>query len=351
MSAPTRDKGNTVVLHVAESTAEMPAAAEPYTPPKTVTAEGVRPYPGAPAAPREPSLPRRRIANPQSPWSTAYRRLKRNKMAVFGLMFLFAMFLFSFVGPLFSPYTEGRVNVALIHKPPSASHWLGTDDLGRDVLTRLMQAGRISLLVGIVSMVLSVLVGAILGVLAGYYRGLVDHLIMRAADVLMSIPEIPILIVIGAILSDLKISSEYRIYVVMLLIGFLAWPSLARLVRSQILSLRERPFMLAAEALGLRDRRKLRHLLLNAAPTLIVVATLGVARAILSESVLSFLGLGVVPPTPSWGNMLQAANTLIDFQLRPWLWIPPGVAIFLTVIAINLVGDGLRDALDPRTNR
>jgi peptide/nickel transport system permease protein len=195
------------------------------------------------------------------------------------------------------------------------------------------------------------LVGAILGVLAGYYRGLVDHLIMRAADVLMSIPEIPILIVIGAILSDLKISSEYRIYVVMLLIGFLAWPSLARLVRSQILSLRERPFMLAAEALGLRDRRKLRHLLLNAAPTLIVVATLGVARAILSESVLSFLGLGVVPPTPSWGNMLQAANTLIDFQLRPWLWIPPGVAIFLTVIAINLVGDGLRDALDPRTNR
>ena len=261
------------------------------------------------------------------------------------------MFLFSFVGPLFSPYTEGRVNVALIHKPPSASHWLGTDDLGRDVLTRLMQAGRISLLVGIVSMVLSVLVGAILGVLAGYYRGLVDHLIMRAADVLMSIPEIPILIVIGAILSDLKISSEYRIYVVMLLIGFLAWPSLARLVRSQILSLRERPFMLAAEALGLRDRRKLRHLLLNAAPTLIVVATLGVARAILSESVLSFLGLGVVPPTPSWGNMLQAANTLIDFQLRPWLWIPPGVAIFLTVIAINLVGDGLRDALDPRTNR
>ncbi|UQZ83785.1 Oligopeptide transport system permease protein OppC [Paenibacillus konkukensis] len=286
-----------------------------------------------------------------SPWQAAYRRLRKNKLACAGLLFLLAMLLFCFVGPLFASDTAGRVSVSLINKPPSGSHWLGTDNLGRDVLTRLMQAGRISLLVGLVSMVLSIVLGSLLGAIAGFYRGFADHLIMRIADILLAVPEIPILIIIGAILSDLKVPSEYRIYMVMLMISFMAWPSLARLVRSQILSFRERPFMLAAEALGLRDRRKLVHLLLNAVPVILVVATLSVARAILSETVLSYLGLGVVPPTPSWGNMMAAANSLIDFQTRPWLWIPPGTAIFLTVIAINVLGDGLRDALDPRMKR
>ncbi|UUZ97215.1 ABC transporter permease [Paenibacillus sp. P25] len=277
--------------------------------------------------------------------------MRKNKLALSGLVFLLAMVLFCFIGPLFSGHTTDRVTVSLINKPPGAAHWLGTDNLGRDVLARLMQAGRISLLVGLVSMVLSIVIGSVLGTLAGFYRGFVDHLVMRTADILLTVPEIPILIIIGAILSDLKVPSEYRIYFVMLLISLMAWPQLARLVRSQILSFRERPFMLAAEALGLRDRRKLYHLMLNAVPVIIVVATLTVARAILSESVLSYLGLGVVPPTPSWGNMMASANSLIDFQTRPWLWIPPGTAIFLTVISINLLGDGLRDALDPRTKR
>ncbi|MBE1446543.1 oligopeptide ABC transporter permease [Paenibacillus sp. OAS669] len=295
--------------------------------------------------------PQGKAAPSSSLWRTSYRRLIRNKLAVSGLLFLLVMFLFCFVGPLFSEPTTGKVNVALINKPPSVSHWLGTDNLGRDVLSRLMQAGRISLIVGLVSMVLSVTIGSLLGALAGFYRGVVDHLVMRTADILLAVPEIPILIIIGAILSDLKVPSEYRIYLVMLMISFMAWPSLARLVRSQILSFRERPYMLAAESLGLSDKRKIVHLILNAVPIIIVVATLSVARAILSETVLSYLGLGVVPPTPSWGNMMAAANSLIDFQTRPWLWIPPGSAIFLTVIAINLLGDGLRDALDPRTKR
>ncbi|MEC0266363.1 oligopeptide ABC transporter permease [Paenibacillus anseongense] len=284
-------------------------------------------------------------------WGTARKRLGRKKLAMAGLSFLLFMTLLCVIGPLFSDYKEGKVIVSLINKPPNVEHWLGTDQLGRDVLTRLMQAGRISLLVGVVSMVLSVVLGSLLGALAGYYRGAVDNIIMRAADILLAVPEIPILIIIGAILSDLKVPSEYRIYLVMVMISFMAWPSLARLVRSQILSFRERTFMLAAESLGLRDRRKIVHLLLNAVPVIIVVATLSVARAILSETVLSYLGLGVVPPTPSWGNMMAAANSLIDFQTRPWLWIPPGTAIFFTVIAINLLGDGLRDVLDPKLKR
>jgi peptide/nickel transport system permease protein len=285
-------------------------------------------------------------------WRDAFFRLRRNKMAMAGLVFLVLMFLFCFIGPFFSPYASGKVNTVMINKPPSASHWLGTDGLGRDILTRLMQAGRISLTVGLASMVLSVLIGSVLGVVAGYYRGVVEQLIMRTADMLMTIPGLPLLFIIGAILSEWKVPAESRIYIVMVMLSLIGWPELARLVRSQILSLREREFMQATEALGLRDRRKLfGHLLPNTVPVLIVVATLRVGGAILNESVLSYLGLGVVPPTPTWGNMIDAANSLIDFQKRPWLWVPPGLAIFATVIAINLLGDGLRDALDPKMKK
>jgi len=291
-------------------------------------------------------------AKPASPWAHAFRRLRKNKMAVTGLVFLVLMGLFCTVGPLFSPYVDERVTGANFNRPPSASHWLGTDNLGRDILTRLMLAGRISLTVGIASMLLSVLIGSVLGAVAGYYRGFVDQVIMRFADVLMTIPSLPLLIIMGAVLSDLKVPSDYRIYIVMLMLSILGWPGLARLVRSQILTLSQREFMQATEVLGLRDRRKIFvHLLPNTLPLLIVVATLSVAGAILSESVLSYLGLGVTPPTPSWGNMMDSANSLVDFQKRPWLWMPPGVAIFTTVIAINLLGEGLRDALDPKMKK
>ncbi|SCW44089.1 peptide/nickel transport system permease protein [Paenibacillus tianmuensis] len=302
------------------------------------------PGPGWPGA----AVPARKTVA-DSPWRQAARRLRKNKLAVIGLGFLVFMILFCFLGPYLSPYANGKVDVARINKPPSALHWLGTDNLGRDVLTRLMQAGRISLTVGVASVVLSVAVGSVLGALAGFYRGIVDQVIMRFADVLLTIPSLPLLIIMGAVMSEWKVPSDYRIYIVMLMLSFLGWPGLARLVRSELLVLREQAYMQAAEALGLRDQRKMfRHLLPNTVPTLIVVATLHVAGAIISESTLSFLGLGVVPPTPSWGNMLDAANSLIDFQKRPWVWIPPGVAILTTVIAINLLGDALRDALDPR---
>ncbi|MBT2764560.1 oligopeptide ABC transporter permease [Paenibacillus sp. ISL-20] len=289
---------------------------------------------------------------PDSPWRMAIRRFSRNRLAVIGLIIIVFMFLLCFIGPVFSPYSLFDYSVADKNLPPSSKYWLGTDKLGRDVLLRMMLAGRISLTVGLIATGISVIIGATLGALAGFYRRWVDTLIMRIADVFMAMPTLPILIILGAVLSDLKVEPSERIYFLMVIIGILGWSGISRLVRGQILTLREQEFMQATEALGLKDRRKIfRHLLPNTIPIIIVSATLGVAGAILFESALSFLGVGVVPPTPSWGNMISAANNLIDFRKRPWLWIPPGMCILVTVVAINLIGDGLRDALDPKMKK
>jgi len=285
-------------------------------------------------------------------WRQSLRKLAKNKLAIFGFFIVVLMFAACFIGPLFSPYADNKTNMAMMNKAPSLKHWLGTDALGRDVLTRVLQAGRISLTVGLASMVLSVFLGTLLGAISGYYRGVVDQAIMRLADLLMSIPSLPMLFIFGALLSEWKVPPEYRMYIVMIMLSIVGWPGLARMVRGQILSLREREFMQAAVVLGLRDRRKLfNHLLPNLAPLIIVIATLNIGGSILAESVLSFFGLGVMPPTPTWGNMIDAANNMIDFQTRPWLWIPPGFSIFITVIAINIFGDGLRDVLDPKKGR
>ncbi|AYB47294.1 oligopeptide ABC transporter permease [Paenibacillus lautus] len=305
----------------------------------------------AEAAPLKTNLPVPK-KQPDSPWRIAIRRFSRNRLAVIGLFIIVFMFLLCFIGPFFSPYSLYDYSVLDKNLPPSSKYWLGTDKLGRDILLRMMLAGRISLLVGLVATGISVIIGATLGALAGFYRKWVDTLIMRVADIFMALPTLPILIILGAILSDLKVEPSDRIYFLMLIIGVLGWSSISRLVRGQILGLREQEFMQATEALGLKDRRKIfRHLLPNTVPIIIVSATLGVAGAIIFESALSFLGIGVVPPTPSWGNMISAANNLIDFRKRPWLWIPPGMCILVTVVAINLIGDGLRDALDPKMKK
>lgn len=287
-----------------------------------------------------------------SPWKTAFRRFGRNRLAVIGFIIIALMFLICFVGPLLSPYSLLDYNVKNKNLSPSLSHWLGTDKLGRDILLRVMLAGRISLMVGLVATFISVIIGATLGAVAGFYGKKIDTLIMRFADIFMALPSLPILIIMGVVLSDLQVEPKQRIWFLMLIIGVLNWTTIARLVRGQILSLREQEFMQATEALGLRDNRKIfRHLLPNTIPVIIVTATLSVAGAILSESALSFLGVGVIPPTPSWGNMISAANNLIDFGKRPWLWIPPGMCILITTVAINLIGDGLRDAMDPKTKK
>ncbi|QHQ58072.1 oligopeptide ABC transporter permease [Bacillus velezensis] len=289
---------------------------------------------------------------PPSLWKQTYRRLLQHKLTVISLLFLCFMFLLCFIGPSFSPYITDRTDISNANQQPGIHHWLGTDQYGRDVLTRLMLAGQISLTVGLASMVLSLVIGSLLGAAAGFYRGAADMIIMRIADMLMSIPGLPLLLILAAVMSEWKVPSEYRMYLIMMMLSLIGWPGLARLVRGQILSLKEQPFMMAAEVLGLSDKRKiLYHLLPNTLPLLLVAATLHVAGAMLSESALSFLGLGVAPPTPSWGNMMEAANHFMDFTLHPWLWIPPGTAIFLTVVAIHLLGDGLRDAFDPKVKR
>ncbi|EIF12423.1 MULTISPECIES: oligopeptide ABC transporter permease [Bacillus] len=289
---------------------------------------------------------------PPSLWKQTYRRLLQHKLTVISLLFLCFMFLLCFIGPSFSPYITDRTDISNANQQPGIHHWLGTDQYGRDVLTRLMLAGQISLTVGLASMVMSLVIGSLLGAAAGFYRGAADMIIMRIADMLMSIPGLPLLLILAAVMSEWKVPSEYRMYLIMMMLSLIGWPGLARLVRGQILSLKEQPFMMAAEVLGLSDKRKiLYHLLPNTLPLLLVAATLHVAGAMLSESALSFLGLGVAPPTPSWGNMMETANHFMDFTLRPWLWIPPGTAIFLTVVAIHLLGDGLRDAFDPKVKR
>lgn len=286
------------------------------------------------------------------PWKIVWLRLKKNKLAVAGLGILIFMILFCFIGPFFSPYKISTMEFLNDNLAPNAQHWLGTDDLGRDILTRLMLGGRISLMVGIVAVLIEVLIGSFLGVIAGYYGGFIDSAIMRIVDIFLCIPFLPMLIILGALLSDWQISPDKRIFVVMFIIGIMSWPGLCRIVRGQILTLREQEFMQATEALGLRDRRKMfKHLLPNTFPSIIVSSTLGIGGAILTESALSYLGLGVIAPTPSWGNMIQIVNDLFALQFRPWLWMPPGACILLTVMAINLLGDGLRDALDPKLKK
>lgn len=293
-----------------------------------------------------------RLSTTRSPLGDAVWRLRRNATAMIALAVLLVMVLVCVVGPYLNPWDLNATDALRVNRPPSWQHWLGTDFLGRDILARLMAAGRISLTVGLASVLLSVVVGYLAGAVAGYLGGLVDAVIMRAGDMVMTIPTLPLLIILGAVLSELKVPPDQRIYLVIVMLSLPNWISVARLVRAQILSLRERDFMVATEVLGLPLARRLfHHLLPNTVPILIVVATIGVANAILNEAFLSYLGLGVVPPTPSWGNMMDTANSFVDFQRRPWLWVPPGVAIFLTVVAINVLGDGLRDALDPKLKR
>jgi peptide/nickel transport system permease protein len=228
------------------------------------------------------------------------------------------------------------------NQAPSPDHWFGTDRTGRDVFARTLVAGRVSLLVGLVAVALSTLIGTILGAVAGYYRR-VDVVLMRVVDVVMCFPGIILLLIGVSILGP-------GIFNVMVIIGLLAWPTPCRIVRGQFLLLRDADFVVAARCIGLDDLTVARrHILPHALAPLLVYMSLGVAGAVLLEAGLSYLGLGVQPPTPSWGNMLNATRSITTLELTPWQWVPAGVATVLFVLAVNFVGDGLRDALDPRS--
>jgi len=276
------------------------------------------------------------------PWKIMWKRLRRNKLAMLGLIMITIMALAAIFAPFLTPFGRDSVNLVNSNAKPNGTHLLGTDSLGRDILTRLLYGARISLTVGFVSTGLRIVIGVLLGGIAGFYGKTVDNVIMRIADVFSCLPFLPIAITIVAMLKP-------SIYNMMLVLAILGWPGIARIVRAEILSLREREFMEAATALGISDFRKIiAHLLPNTMASVIVSATIGIAGAILTESSLNFLGLGVAPPTPSWGNMLTDAQNQYVLKNRWWQWIPPGLAIFIAVMSLNLLGDGLRDALDPR---
>jgi peptide/nickel transport system permease protein len=225
---------------------------------------------------------------------------------------------------------------------PSREHWLGTDLTGRDVWSRLAFATRVSLIAGVGSIAIAVTIALVLGSLAGYYGGAVDMVIMRFADVIMCIPGLIIIMALVAVLGPGLLN-------IIIAIGVLGWTGMTRLLRAQILAVREREFITSARCAGASNRRiMIRHVLPNAYQPLMVAATLGVAGAILTEAALSFLGFGILPPTPSWGEMLNSAKSITRLQENPWLWVPPGMMILLTVLAINFIGDGLQDSLDPR---
>ena len=283
------------------------------------------------------------------PWRMIWLRFRKNKSAIAGLIIFTILVLLAVFAPLLSPYTFDGMDTANINQPPSLLHWLGTDNLGRDYFTRMLYGGRISLQVGLFAVIITVLIGTMIGGISGFYGGKVDNLLMRLAEIVMSFPFLPIAVTVSAVVGT-ALPPEFKMYITMMVIGFLSWPSLARMIRGQILSLREQEFMVAAKALGLSDARMImKHLLPNTLGYIIVSATLGMASAILTESAMSFIGLGVVPPTPTWGNMIQVARDSYILANRAWLWVPPGLAIFLAVMSINLVGDGLSDAIDPKS--
>lgn len=243
-----------------------------------------------------------------------------------------------------------QVNAA--YEAPSRKHWVGTDGNGMDLLTRLMYGGRISLLIGFVVVIFEIILGIIVGGISGYFGGWVDSVCMRLVDVFNCIPSMPLYIILGAIMDYLKVDPQLRIYFLCIILAALSWPQVARMVRGQILSLREQEFMIAAEALGIRTSRRIfKHLIPNVIPQLIVIATMGLGNVILIEAALSFLGLGVKYPLASWGNIVNAVNDIYIMTNYLFVWVPAGLLILITVLGFNFIGDGLRDAFDPKMKR
>ena len=279
----------------------------------------------------------------ESPGKLAFKRFRKHFLAKLGTGILLTILLVAVFAPYIMPKDPFRMNLRASKKPPSAEHLLGTDSTGRDVLSRLISASRVSMMVGVGAVAIYLVIGVTLGAIAGYYGGITDMALCRFADAVLCFPSLIIVLVVVSVIGPSTAN-------VVLAIGLLRWPQIMRIIRGEFLSLRERPFVRAAVSIGARPARIItRHLLPNTVAPLSVAATFGVAQAILLEAGLSFLGAGVQPPNASWGNMLLEARSITVLSTMPWLWLPPGLMIVLAVLAINFVGDGLRDALDTRS--
>lgn len=276
----------------------------------------------------------------RSLFAVIVRRFLKHKLAILGLILTLFLLFMAFIGPYFAAHTFEQQSLRNRFAPPSSTHRMGTDELGRDVLVRIMAGGRVSLSLGFIVSLTSVVIGGSLGIISGYLGGKIDHLLMRFVDFMLSLPSLAILLIMAYIIGP----GFWNMVMVLVLFG---WMGICRIVRGVTLSLKEEEFVQAAQALGVSTPRIiLRHLFPNTLAPMIVSATLGVGTAILSESYLSYLGLGIQPPTPSWGNMLMNARQYLS--TAPWLAIWPGFFIFITILAFNFIGDGLRDALDPK---
>jgi len=272
-----------------------------------------------------------------------WENFQRHRLALLASAIFVVMSVACFAAPVIAPYEFDVINLQAIRKAPSAGHWMGTDDLGRDLLTRILYGGRISILIGLLSATVGTGLGALIGAVSGFYGGRLDNVLMRFTDIAYSIPTLPLLIVLSSF-------SNSSVPIMVLIIGFLSWMATARVVRGSVLSVKEKEYVEAVRMVGAPDWVIIwRHILPNIAGPIIVGATLGVGNAIIIESSLSFLGLGVQPPTPTWGNMLMDSQATM--ASKPWLTIFPGMAILVIVLAVNFIGDGLHDALDPTLRR
>ena len=286
-----------------------------------------------------------------SPSKMVVKRFLKDKIAITGLVILIVILALILIGPIFSQ-DSSAMNPTMRNNAPSFQHILGTDSLGRDVFARLLEGGKFSFFVGFLATIVSVFLGTFLGLIAGYYGGVIDAIIMRVVDILMSIPTLPLLIILAAFLSDLEVNPKYRIYITLGLLSFIFWTTYCRNIRGIVLLLSAQEYMQATEALGFSTLRKLLgHILPNILPYVILYIATGLGSMMIFEASLSYLGIGVQPPYSSLGNLLQATRDYFDLMRRVWLWIPPTIMLFMSVLSINLVGEGLRNAIDPRLKK
>ena len=276
----------------------------------------------------------------QTFWGIFRYKFSKNSFAIAGAITVVLLFVVAIFAPIIAPFDPAAIDTKKLFEPPSLAHLCGTDDLGRDVFSRMIYGARISLTVGFVAVGIATVIGVAIGAIAGYFGGRVDGFLMRFVDLMLTIPTFFLILAVIAAL-------EPSIYNIMIVIGITSWTGVARLVRAEFLALKKRDFVAAAQALGVSDSLIIfRHILPNAMAPVLVSATLGIAGAILTESALSFLGIGVQPPTPSWGNILTLGKANIEYAW--WLSVFPGIAIMITVLGYNFLGEGIRDALDPR---
>lgn len=284
------------------------------------------------------------VKKPAGPFRRALGRFFRNPAALFGLAILLPILFAILTYQYWLPYGPNAIDLKALNKGPSAAHWLGSDGVGRDVAARMFQGGRTSLTVAVISVAISIIIGFLVGAISAFGGRLVDGVSMRAVDLFMTLPPVIFLLVLASIAGT-------GIAPTIAVISLLSWPVLSRMVRARLMELRERDFVVAARGMGANVWHLLfRHGLPNCIDIIVVYATLQIANAILLEAGLSFLGLGIAPPEASWGNMLNSARSTIVLEQYPWQWMVPGAALVLTVLAINFIGDGLRDAFDPRSD-